>query len=230
MRERLMDKCRHCTQCVEEIDFLAGLPVEQQNKIMECAVRESHRKGSFLFLERDSVEAIYILHSGRVKLSTVDSEGREQIIGICSGRDTIWEGMLMEGGRYPYAAACLTDVDCCRIFRRDFTKILADPIIALRVIALMSQKLREANARNLLLTTSDSKARLAGFLAGRARQTARDVVALRLDEIAASINLRPETVSRKLRELERAGLVAREGQSGIRILDAAALRELFEEH
>jgi hypothetical protein len=168
MRERLMDKSG-IAPVREEIDFLAGLPWNSRTRSWNA--RRSPTEGSFLFGE-DSVEAT-ISSTAEGQAGTVDSEGREQIIGICSGRDTIWEGMLMEGGRYPYAAACLTDVDCCRIFRRDFTKILADPIIALRVIALMSQKLREANARNLLLTTSDSKARLAGFLAGRARQTAR---------------------------------------------------------
>ena len=89
-------------------------------------------------------------------------------------------------------------------------------MIALRVIGLLSRKLHNANERNLLLTVTDPGARIAGFLLYRSKRSASDTVTLRLGEIAASIHLRPETVSRRLKELERQGLIKRIGQSGIR--------------
>ena len=92
--------------------FLMGLSAERQREIMDKASWRSYSKGSYLFAEEEPVDGIYIILSGRVKLSTWDSEGREQIIGIFSESDTIWEGVFMDGSRYPYNAVCLTDVDC----------------------------------------------------------------------------------------------------------------------
>jgi len=213
---------------VEKVGFLAGLPAAQRQKLLSCAVRETFKKGAALFREDDPVDALFILHSGKVKLSAFDSDGREQIIGIFSGGDVIWEGMLTEESRYPYSGICLADVDLCRIRRQDFEQLVQDPMIALRVIGFLSQKLHDANARGRLLATSDPLSRLAGFLLNRSRHAASDTVNLRLEDIAASISLRPETVSRKLRELERMRLTRRVGQSGIRIMDADGVRAVFE--
>ena len=179
--------------------------------------------------EEEPVDGIYLIHRGKVKLSTWDSEGREQIIGIFSEPDTIWEGILMGSSRYPYGGVCLTDVECSKLSRRDLEEVMQDPSVALRVIALLSQKLHDANERVRLLSTSSPRARLAGFLLLRSRHTSSDMVVLRLEDIAASIQLRPETVSRRIREMQREGLIRKEGQSGIQILDRAALERVFTE-
>ena len=136
---------------------------------------------------------------------------------------------LVEGSRYPYNGLCATNVECCRIDRENLEKVLQDPMIALRVIGLLSRKLHNANERNLLLTVTDPGARIAGFLLYRSKRSASDTVTLRLGEIAASIHLRPETVSRRLKELERQGLIKRIGQSGIRLMDSDGLRKVFTE-
>ena len=207
--------------------FLMGISAERQQEIMDKAVWRSYTRGSYLFAEQEPVDGIYIILSGRVKLSTWDSEGREQIIGIFSESDTIWEGVFMDGSRYPYNAVCLTDVDCCKLFIRDLENVMEEPSVSLKIIALLSRKLHDANERVLLLSTSSPKARLAGFLLFRSRHTSSDTVVLRLDDIAASIQLRPETVSRRIREMEKEGLIEKVGQSSIRITDRPKLEELY---
>ena len=223
------EKCARCGQlCTEKVDFLAGLPEDKQRRLTELATREKRSKGSALFRQGDPVDAIYILHSGRVKLSAYDPDGRERISGLYSGGDTLWEGVLVEDSRYPCAGICMTDVDLCRLDRRALEAQLRDPAIALRVIGFLSKRLRDAHARGNLLAITDPLARLCGFLLERSRKAASDTVTLRLEDIAASISLRPETVSRKLRELEKRGLTERVGQSGIRIIDINELRTLSE--
>lgn len=209
--------------------FLMGLSAERQREIMDKASWRSYSKGSYLFAEEEPVDGIYIILSGRVKLSTWDSEGREQIIGIFSESDTIWEGVFMDGSRYPYNAVCLTDVDCCKLLIRDLEDVMKDPSVSLKIIALLSRKLHDANDRVLLLSTSSPKARLAGFLLNRSRHTSSDTVVLRLDDIAASIQLRPETVSRRIKEMEKEGLIEKVGQSSIRIKERATLEAVYSE-
>ena len=48
----------------------------------------------------------------------------------------------------------------------------------------------------------------------------------KLDDIAGSVGLRPETVSRYIRRMVNDGLIEKVGQSGIRITDFAAMQLL----
>ena len=49
-----------------------------------------------------------------------------------------------------------------------------------------------------------------------------------MDEIAEKINLRMETVSRKLKQLERDGIIKRKGKGKLQILDYAKLNAIFD--
>lgn len=221
-------KCNRCGEnCIKNIDFLVGLPEEKQFKVIKHSKTGTLRKEESMFEEGGKVDGIYIIRRGSVKLCTYDTEGKEQIIAIFSEGDTIWEGILLEDSRYPYHAIGLDDVMYCKIFKKDLEEAMTDPAIALRVIGLLSQKLHNANERNLLLAVTDPKARIAGLLLMRTRHSGSDTVTLRLDDIAGSINLRPETISRKIREMDRAGIIKKTGQSTIRILNRQALKAIF---
>lgn len=222
-------ECGDCqVDCVDNVEFLEGLPVKQKQELMAGALHSDYRKGQFLFHEDEKVDSLFIIRKGSVKLSTWDSEGREQIIGIFADNDVIWEGMFLEESRYPYSAVCLKVTRICRIHRRDFERVVSDTEVALKVIGMLSRKLHDANARNHLLSITEPKARIAGFLLYRREHSTEAAITLRLDEIAASLAMRPETVSRKLRELVKEGLIRKHGQSSYEILDAEALRECFE--
>ena len=52
---------------------------------------------------------------------------------------------------------------------------------------------------------------------------------LKLEDIASSIGMRPETVSRKLSKLEKLGMIRRIGKGRILVTDRNALEKLYEE-
>ena len=52
-------------------------------------------------------------------------------------------------------------------------------------------------------------------------------IEMSLEDIAASVNLRPETVSRKLRDIEKNGLIKRVGKCKIKVLDFTRLNEMY---
>ena len=208
-----------------ELDY--GKEQRIEESLMEHAELENLKKNSYLFREGEPVDSICIIRKGRVKLCRNDSLGREQIVTILSDHDIIWEGMFLEGSIYPYSAMCLTNATICQIHRDDFKKVVNDPAAAMNTIILLSKKLHDANERNMLLSTKDPKARLAGFLMYRVDRSTGDDVILKLDDIAASVSLRTETVSRKLREMEKSGLIERLGHARIRVLDRDTLRDIY---
>lgn len=222
------DKCADCDRmCINKLTVISGLDESRRRQIMDSAVRKRHRKGSYLFREGDECDGIYLLHTGKIKLCTYDSEGREEIVGIFWAGEIIWEGILIDGSTYPYDAVCLDTTDCCKLPRSEIESVMEDPHVALKIIRLLSQKLHAANERVLLLATDKPRSRIAGFLLRQSKYSESDTIVMRLEDISASLHLRPETVSRKIRELERDKLIAKTGQSSIKILDFQGLRDEF---
>ena len=220
--------CEECGGfCTESVPLIEGLPVNAQVSLMEHSIHETLKKNSYLFREGEPVDSICIIRKGRVKLCRYDSLGREQIITILADHDIIWEGMFLDGSIYPYSAVCLTNASICLIHRDDFIKVVDNPTAAMNIIILLSKKLHDANERNMLLSTKDPMARLAGFLMYRVDRSPSDDIVLKLDDIAASVNLRTETVSRKLREMEKMRLIERLGHARIKVLDRDTLREIY---
>jgi len=217
--------CLNCNVCSsEKIPFISSLPSGQKKQLVAHSVQRCFRKGSELFCEGESVENLYIILTGKVKLVRYDAEGREQIVGIFGAGETIWEGILKKGSTFPYSAVAMTSSWCCMIEKNVFLDVLREPEVSLHVIAMLSDKLHDANTRSLFLSTKDPKNRLAAFLLYEEQREGVDCLNLRLEDIAASLGIRSETVSRKLGELADEGLIAREGKSGIRILDPESLR------
>lgn len=224
------DKCSDCNRlCMKSLTVISGVDEDRCKQIMNSAVRTRNRKGSYLFREGEPCDGVYLLLSGKVKLCTYDSDGREEIAGIFWAGEMIWEGIFLEDSTYPYDAVCLDTTDCCMIPRLEIESLMEDPRIALKVIRVLSEKLHAANERVLLLATEDPKARLAGFLLRQSKYSGSDTIVMRLEEISASLHLRPETVSRKIKELEREKLIAKTGQSSIKILSFQGLYETFKD-
>ena len=222
--------CEDCRdRCIQDIAFLYGMPEEKQLDILRRSAHKIFNRGDFLFHEGDKVSSIVISKQGQVKLSTYEADGRENIIGIFSDNDTIWEGVFSGDRVYPYSAVCLTKTYCCFVRRGDVETAISNPTVALRVINMLSNKLHDANERSRILSISEPVRRIAAFLIYREKRSNEPFVTLRLDDIAGSVGLRPETVSRNIRRLMNEGLIEKVGRSGFRIPDFEKLNSFVED-
>lgn len=207
--------------------LIDSLPAASAEKLLKDVVFTTIPKNKYIFEEGQPADYVCIIRKGQVKLSHIDSDGRESIVMLLSERDTIWESMFLYNGTFPYSAVSMTDVQLCRIYKDNFYHILDNPEAALQIITLLSGKLHDANQRNLILAKQEPMARIAGFLMYTDERTDGEVLSLRLEDIASSVSLRTETVSRKLGILQNEGIVERVGNGRLIIKDAAALRKLF---
>jgi len=220
--------CGGCSQnCAQTNTFIEILPEGIRERLAEQAVRKKIPAGGEVFVRGGESGSIYVVLDGKVKLTRCDADGKEQIAGIFSKGEIIWEGVLSSKGSFPYSCVCITRSCICTIRRQDVSEILSEPRTALGMMAILSNKLHDANMRSLILSTADPKARLAAFLLYHMEREAERIVRLKLDDIAGSLNLRPETVSRKIRELTEDGYIRRVGRSGIELLDTEGLSALI---
>lgn len=214
--------------CTADLPLFRELPEEVQESLCRYAVHRRHDKGSLLFLEGDPVNSIRIIEAGRVKLCRIDSDGQEYIMDVLSDGNSIWESLFVEDAVFTYSAVCLTDVSVCEISKDVFFGELdRHPGIERYLIALLSKRLEAAKEKALLLSIRSPRVRVAGFLLDRIRRFPEPEIHLKLDEIAASISLRQETVSRVLRQFEKEEILQRLGQGRIRILSRDGLRRIF---
>lgn len=222
--------CEDCeNRCIRDVAFLYGLPGDKQIDILRRSVHKVLRRGDFVFHEGDRVENIVIIKQGQVKLSRFEADGRENILGIFADNDTIWEGVFSVNRTYPYSAVCLTKTYCCYIRRTDVEEVISNPTVALKVIHMLSNKLHDANERSMILSVSEPIKRIAAFLLYCDQRSSEPVFTLRLDDIAGSVGLRPETVSRNIRKLMDDGLIEKSGRSGFRIPDFEQLNSFVSE-
>lgn len=209
--------------------LLECLPLESRKKLLKDVVFRTVPANKYIFEEGQSADYICIILSGRVKLSRMDGDGRESIVMWLSEKDTIWESLFLYGGVFPYSAITLTDTRVGKIYRDHFVHILDNSEASLQIITLLSQKLHDANQRNIILSTPDPLSRIAGFLLYSAERTKDGELHLRLEDIAATIGLRMETVSRKLKTLQQQGFIRRTGNGRLRLEDETSLREIFQQ-
>lgn len=224
-----MDTCQTCSRgnlCTSSIPLFQSLDYRIQEKLASSAKHVFYKKGDRIFSEGDSCDRIYIVHQGKIKLSAIDPKGKENIIDILLPGDSLGEDRFLGQGQFPFDALCLEDTATCQIDGLSFRQVFAEnPQAFMDLIAALSEKIKGQEEKIILLSENDTAKRLASFLLMRSRRISASTIELSIEDIAASINLRAETISRKIQVLRDLGLVKREGKSKITILDIEKLKE-----
>lgn len=217
-----------CTLCTESIRLFKELPKEEQLRLIENSIHTSHPRGTVLAHEGDAINEVLIIRSGRVKTCHIDISGDEHILDILHDRQAIWHGMFLRDHTYQYDIVALSDVSLCRISRSDFMEVLRrSPETAMYLIEMLSTELQDANEKSFLLSIRSPEERIAAFLLFRDARAVGSIIEMKLDDIAASIGLRPETISRYLSRMEKKNLIRREGQGKLRVCDREKMKRLY---
>lgn len=91
---------------------------------------------------------------------------------------------------------------------------------------MIGAELFEAEEKIMMLGIRDPQRRLAEYLLYRDERCVGPEIRLKLQDIASSVGLRPETVSRTLSAFERKGMLRRVGQGRLLLLDRSALHDV----
>ena len=213
------------SSCMDHIRLFADLPVDAKRELLACSRHTAHAEGDIVVHEGDSIESIIVVRSGRIKTFRVSPSGEEYVLDVLHDVQALWHGMFTADHVYRYSVECLTPVRLCRIHRPDFEALLSNhPDVALGLIRMVTTELDDAEERIMMLSIRDPRQRLAQYLLVRDQRCAGPEIHLKLEDIAASVGLRPETVSRNVARFAREGLIERPGRGRILVVDHAGLR------
>jgi CRP/FNR family transcriptional regulator len=122
------------------------------------------RKGEVIFREGDTGEKMYIIQSGKIRISK-RTRDRETTLAVLSDGDFFGEMAIID--KEPRSATA-TAVEDSRVIILDDevfeTQIRANPKIVMQILRKMSSRLRDADRQIKTLTFRDSSSRVVGTL------------------------------------------------------------------
>ncbi len=231
---RVVDSCYDCAS--RESGLVCKLP---QTAIRELnAIRQNafYPRGVVLYTEGETPRGVYILCSGQVRLTAGSHNGQEIIMRVAERGEIL--GLSNTISREPHRLRAETLAACQIGFipRIQFLQFLrAHPDAAIRITEHLSMELHKAWEQIHLVTLApSSNAKLVRFLLGWAANHgqaftngAHLALYMTHEEIAQSIGVSRETVSRSLSEL-RAEKLIQFSRGHIVLLDPEKLKSLAE--
>ena len=217
------------SSCMDNIRLFAGLPPSAKRELLARARHTAHASGDIIVHEGDPIESIIVVRTGRIKTYRSTSDGEQHVLDVLHDGQALWHGLFLDNHTYGYSVSCLTPVRLSLIHRADVEQMLANhPAVAMDLIRMVCTELDRAEERIMMLSIRDPRRRLAEYLLARDRSCTGPEIHLKLDDIASSVGLRPETVSRNIARFDREGLVRRMGRGRLLVLDREGLARVSE--
>lgn len=219
---------------LKQIPVFADLEEEDLKKIASLALTRRYPKNAYIFFEGEPGSGFYFVKSGAIKLFQVLEDGREKILHFVREGEIFAEVVLFDGGPYPATAQALEDTEVGYIRNEDMEALLRKHgEIAVKIIKVMSRRLRQAQIHIRDLALKGAYGRLASTLLNLAEEYGEKkgegvtiVLSLSQQEIANLIGTSRETVARILSELRRLGAIKVEKQR-ITIVQPELLKDWF---
>jgi CRP/FNR family transcriptional regulator len=217
---------------IAAIPLFQGLARKQHEDLTMILVDQVFKRGESIFLEGDEGTGFYVVISGRVKISKISTEGKEQILHIFGPGEPFGEVAVFAGKRFPAHAEALEETRAFFFPRTAFIDLIRkDPSMALNMLAELSIRLRRFTLLVENLSLREVPGRLAAyllFLSERKKGKEKEEVELDVskNQLASLLGTIPETLSRILARMTREGFIKSSGQRHIRMLDRRGLEEL----
>jgi CRP-like cAMP-binding protein len=187
------------------------------------AIRQSLRydAGQTVFYEGHPCLGLYLLCSGRVKLTRTSSRGQRQIVGILEGGELIEKHAFQDGAVHEVSCETLEPAHLCVINREAYLGLLQrNSGLAIRLIELLSNELGVRMDQRDLFAFRTGRQRLAGLLLELSTKFGRKAgkgtligINLKREEMADMAGVAVETAIRLLSAFRREGLISMERRS-----------------
>jgi len=214
---------------IREIPLFAGLIDEQIQWLAVIVEKRKYSRGKVIFSEGEEAAGLYVLHTGRVKIYKLSSEGKEQILHIFGPGEPFGEVAVFAGGQFPAYAEALEVSETLFFPRKKIVELLTkDPSMAMNMLAMLSKRLKYFTQLVENLSLKEVPQRLAAYLLVLATmKDKRDTVELDIakGQLASLLGTIPETLSRILNKMTIQGYIEVEGRQ-IKLLDRQSLENI----
>lgn len=221
---------------LRRVDVLQEAPDEDLHLILDQAIPRSIEEGEFFFFQGDPARYLYILTSGRAKLTQSSRSGQQVSLRVINE----WEmfgavGAVRKEATYPATAQAIESSTALAIEGSLLKEMMQTrPYLSTGLMQLMTGYIQEMQSRYRELATEKVERRIARAILRLTNQSGRKNAEgyIELDfsrqELAEISGTTLFSVSRTLAEWERTGLVET-GRERVVIRNAHGLVKIAEE-
>ncbi len=205
------------TATLRRCPLFADLPTADLADVAECCTLKTLDKGELLFREGETAEGFYVMHAGRISISRLTPDGREQIICLFHPPESFAEVTLATAETYPANATALEHTQVILVRKAPFIRLIGQkPKLSLQMLSSMSLHLKHLVQLLQDLKGRQIEARLANWLLDQspaARLGCPAVFELPVTKkiLAGQLGVTSETLSRTLARFRDEQLIKVDG-------------------
>ncbi len=205
---------------LQRINLFKEIPADDMEELARVTRMELAKKKETIFLPGESSRQVYLLKTGRVKISRISEEGRELTLVLLEPGEIFGELEILEGSARDTIAEAMEESQLCVIQKEQFLSLIRKrPELSFRLTKLIGLRLRRIESRVEDLVFRDVPSRLAHLLIQLSEEygnPSQDGILLSIkithQEMANLIGSIRETVSATLGEFKKEGLITFEGR------------------
>lgn len=214
--------------CVARVPIFADLSHEEQDQVAAFARPLHVARGEIVYMAGLDLHRLLVVHQGRIAMRHLTADGREQVVRVLEVGDVVGEATFVTGEQPDHEAVATADSELCTLDHADLVELVRrHPGIAVRMLQSVTERLVRAERMLAAFATTEVETRLAAWLLEQPSvgDGGRRMVVLPMakKDIASFLGTTPETLSRRLADLAREGLIGLAGRREIVILDAPEL-------
>ncbi len=200
-----------------QVPLLMSLPADTLKQLERIAEQRHYRRRQVIHFPDQASDFVYLLCSGRVKISRVSEQGREVTLALLEGASLFGEaGLLLAGQPYDQIAETLEDSRVAVFRRSDILGALTNnPQAMLELLRMVNERRAMAEAMIGDLVFLDVPRRLAKLLLrlheDHSSKTGRSAALIKAklthQELANMVGSTRETTTLVLNEFKRMGYI-----------------------
>ena len=227
--KRQVDQIVSCDECKSESKVFCALSIDEKKELSEDKGNNFYKKGQVIFYEGNHSNGLYCIYSGKVKLTKLGEDGKEQVVRFAKTGDILGYRSPLSNEPYHATASAMSDSHICHLSKKKFIALMAsNPKLSWNTMQVLSQDLKNAEQNLINIAQKTVKERIAEALVllyktfGMAEDGLTLDIVLSRSEIADIAGTTTETTIRTLATLNEEKLIQLKGKS-IKIMDIKGL-------
>ena len=204
-----------CSSCKNKDNFFCNLSINEKKRLGLNKKSGIYKKGEVIFNEGGLSNRLYCIFNGKVKITKLGTEGKDQLIRFSKTADILGYRALFNSEPYNATATAIEETTVCFLPKTNIMEALtSNTDLALRLVQLLSSNLRDAENHIIEM--------------GQRTATERLILALLLLHETFGFAEDGKTINVKLSRRELADMAGISGETAIRLLIKLKERKLIE--
>ena len=197
---------------LRRVPLFSLLTVTQAEVISGAVTKQRYKRGEVLVEQGQKSNALFILLTGRARVMTSDSRGREVILATLAQGDYLGEMSIIDNEPHSATVRAEVQTDVLMLGRAEFARCLTENAsMSLVVMRGLVKRLRHADRKIESLALLDVYGRVAHALLDFAVADAQGQLLIKekisRQDLAKMVGASREMVSRVMKDLEERGFI-----------------------